>query len=135
LLDHHRASEQTRVEPDAASALQEDTSGLVSRDFRKSRLASVFEPSRNWGFLHLAMSEMDDVERVKAACRVLGEHFDCVQIFASRHEDKYESDGTVNVAYGDGNWFARYGQVVEWMIRQDERTRDHIREENKRDRE
>lgn len=77
---------------------------------------------------------IEDMDRLKHAARLLGEHFDCVQIFVSRHEP-YQRDGTVNAAYGEGNWFARYGQIQEWMVRQDERTRDHIREEQRHDRE
>ncbi len=72
--------------------------------------------------------EIDDLERVKAACRTLGDYFDTVQIFATRHE-AFKHDGTVNVAYGEGNWFARYGLIAEWMLRQDERTRKHIQGE------
>jgi hypothetical protein len=57
-----------------------------------------------------------------------------VQIFVTRHE-AFQRDGTVNVNHGEGNYFTRYGQVQEWMIRQDERTRDFIREDERRDRE
>lgn len=70
----------------------------------------------------------DDMNRVNAACEALGEHFDTVQIFVTRH-DAYERDGTVSIALGRGDWFSRYGKVQEWMIRQDERTRKDVREE------
>ncbi len=76
----------------------------------------------------------DDLERIKKATQALGEHFDSVQIFCTRHE-AFKRDGTVNVNYGEGNWFTRFGQVRDWVIRQDERTRDHVREEQQRDRE
>lgn len=52
----------------------------------------------------------------------LGEHFDTVQIFASKH-DPAEADGTVTLNYGVGNWYARYGQVIEWTIKHDEDAR------------
>lgn len=68
-----------------------------------------------------------DMQRVQQACETLSEYFDSVQIFATRHEPEQEG-GTVNVAWGSGNWFSRYGIVQEWMIRQDERTRKHTRE-------
>lgn len=74
-------------------------------------------------------SERDrDMEMVKLACERLGEHFDTVHIFTTRHETGNE-DGTVNVTYGIGNWFARYGQVQEWIIRCDERTRRFVQQE------
>lgn len=76
----------------------------------------------------------EDMERVEAACRALGEHFDSVQIFVTRHEP-FQRDGTVNINVGEGNWFTRYGQVSDWMIRQNERTRDYIREDERKDRE
>jgi len=60
------------------------------------------------------------------ALKVLGEHFDSVQIFCSRHESTLE-DGTVLACKGIGNWYARYGQVQEWIVKQDEVTRVEIR--------
>lgn len=67
-----------------------------------------------------------DLDRVKAACELLGEHFDSVQIFVTRHEPAVE-DGTINISWSAGNWFTRYGQVREWLIKADERTRAHVR--------
>jgi len=75
------------------------------------------------------MSEKDaDLDRVKMAAESLGEHFDSVQIFVTRHEPENEG-GTVNVAWSVGNWFTRYGQVREWLIKADERTKKHIQDE------
>ena len=69
------------------------------------------------------MSDEDnDLKLLKDAAQALGEHFDAVQIFASRHEAEVE-DGTVTVHDGVGNWHARIGQVRDWIIRQDEHTR------------
>lgn len=68
----------------------------------------------------------NDLERVDAAINLLSEHFDAVQIFASRHEPETE-DGTVSVEKGSGNWFTRYGQVSDWMIKVDEDTRENRR--------
>lgn len=64
------------------------------------------------------MSEKSDVEMVRKHVQALGEHFDTVQIFCTRHEP-FEKDGTISVNLGEGNWHARYGQVAEWMIKQD----------------
>lgn len=68
-----------------------------------------------------------DMERVKKVAEALGEHFDTVQIFCTRHEAGTD-DGTINIAWSTGNWFTRYGQVREWLIKADERTRKYIRE-------
>lgn len=74
------------------------------------------------------MTEMnDDLDRVQNALNVLSEHFDSVHIFASRHEPEIE-DGTISVQKGVGNWFARYGQISEWMVKQDEYARVNARE-------
>lgn len=63
-----------------------------------------------------------DMKRVEEAVRILEEHFDTIQVFATRHEAG-EKDGTVNINLGSGNWFARYGQVKEWCVRVEEDTR------------
>lgn len=68
------------------------------------------------------MDTQPDVNMVKRHVEELGEHFDSVQIFATRHEQG-SLDGTVSIHIGTGNWFARYGQVTEWCIKQDEWTR------------
>jgi len=70
-----------------------------------------------------------DLKLLEDAAKKLGEHFDSVQIFATRHEPTIE-DGTITVSYGVGNWFARYGQIKEWLIKSDERTRQAVRDEN-----
>jgi hypothetical protein len=69
-----------------------------------------------------------DLEMVKKASEKLGEHFDTVLILTTRY-DPATADGTVNINYGCGNWFARYGQVREYLIKCDERTRCQVREE------
>lgn len=55
----------------------------------------------------------------------LMEHFDSVQIIAT----KRLGGSTVNAASGGGNFYARYGSVREWLIRQDEMVRENVREE------
>jgi hypothetical protein len=56
-----------------------------------------------------------DLERVKHHAAMLMEHFDSVQVFVTRHTP----DGTVNVNFGCGNFFARYGQTELWVWGQD----------------
>lgn len=67
-----------------------------------------------------------DVQRLKKMCEELGEHFDCVQIFASRFDAE---EGTTSVNWGAGNWHARRGQVDGWLTKEDERSRKEIREQ------
>lgn len=64
-----------------------------------------------------------DIALLRQACDRLGESFDCVQIFASRHMPA-ELDGTRVVNYGSGNWYARYGQVKHWLIEHEEVCRE-----------
>lgn len=60
------------------------------------------------------MSEPNkDLELLRKAVDTLGEHFDTVQIFTTRHDPAGEN-GTVSVNKGCGNWFARYGQIKLW---------------------
>lgn len=77
------------------------------------------------------MNRDEDTERVDVALNSLSEHFDSVQIFVTRHEPA-EEDGTIHTAKGVGNWFCRYGQVKEWLIAQDERTRIHTRKNDEK---
>lgn len=46
---------------------------------------------------------------------VLREHFDTVQVFATRHG----TDGTNYYSSGSGNFCARYGQVSLWVKREE----------------
>lgn len=64
----------------------------------------------------------EDMNRLKKAAAELGEHFDSVQIFATRHEPALTT-GTIAAHHGVGSYYARYGQVREWVLRCDERTR------------
>lgn len=63
------------------------------------------------------MINNDDPEEVRQFIRkcveMLGQKFDSVQIFASKHHKK--TGKTFHAAAGLGNWYARYGQVTEWV--------------------
>ena len=62
-------------------------------------------------------AESDQVNKLVAE---LGEHYDTVQVFVTRHESG-EQRGTVHAEAGLGNWYARYGQIKEWVVRQESR--------------
>jgi len=53
-----------------------------------------------------------DLATVKGFAAQIAEHFDTVQIFCT----KKVPDGTNVHTWGDGNWYARYGQIKEWVI-------------------
>ena len=60
--------------------------------------------------------EPDEIEQadrghVEAAITQLTKHFDTVQVFVTR----VEGQQTLAFANGVGNWYARYGQVGEWL--------------------
>jgi len=77
------------------------------------------------------MSDKADIEldRLKSAAESLGEYFDTVHIFTTRHESG-EKNGTLHLNLGVGNWFARYGQVREWVLVQEESARNKIPEQD-----
>lgn len=52
---------------------------------------------------------------LKKAIALLGEHFDTVQILASRHD----IDGTASYHCGLGNSMARYGHAKAWLMREE----------------
>lgn len=62
----------------------------------------------------------EDLDRIMQAARDLSEFFDSVQIFATRSDS---DKGTVFWDYGLGNWFARRGQVGEWILKEDQAAR------------
>lgn len=53
---------------------------------------------------------------LEQTCSRLQEHFDTVQIFATKH-DPTMSEGTIHWVFGSGNWFARWGQILDWIER------------------
>lgn len=55
-----------------------------------------------------------DLARLREAVAVLGEHFDCVQIFANRYEEGGDGN-TTRYNTGTGNWYARFGHIAEWV--------------------
>ena len=67
--------------------------------------------------------EQADLKMCQDAVSKLIDHFDSVQIFATRH-DPSVMDGTVNVNTGLGNWFTRYGQVKLWVKREEKNCDD-----------
>lgn len=69
------------------------------------------------------MSEPTDSERVEKAVEHLGEFFDTVQIFVSRHG----CDGTTGIAIGRGNYYARVRQAQEWSEKETEGARIDVR--------
>lgn len=68
-----------------------------------------------------------DLDIIKSHAAQLAEHFDSVQIFCTRHAA--EHDGTINAQWGEGNWFARYGSVRDWVVKKEEEMRVEVRPE------
>jgi len=62
---------------------------------------------------------------LKDTCAKLGEHFDSVRIFATRHDP--ETENTYALDWGTGNIYAQLGQVRDYVIDADERVREGVR--------
>lgn len=65
----------------------------------------------------------EETAQAQAAMRVLKAHthalmsrFDTVQIFVTKHDDKDGS--TQSFVFGEGNFYARLGQIEEWISAQ-----------------
>lgn len=58
---------------------------------------------------------------------ILKNHFDSIQIFASNFNEDDE-DNTSHFNTGYGNWFSRYGQVKEWVIKCEEEAKHEQRD-------
>lgn len=69
----------------------------------------------------------NSLERAKRRMRIvkrhvdaLMEHFDCVQIFVTAVGKNDEGgQSTFGHVFGDGNFYARYGHVKEWVKRRE----------------
>ncbi len=77
------------------------------------------------------MSGDEELKLLDDACMRLGEHFDTVQIFVTRHDN--DDEGTVTAHLGHGNWFARRGQISEWLMKSNERSKEIVRHEENED--
>ncbi len=51
---------------------------------------------------------------VERALDLLAEHYDAVQIFGS-----YKEEDTKRYVKGRGNYYARYGMVRQWVLREE----------------
>jgi hypothetical protein len=67
-----------------------------------------------------------DLEIIKAACTRLSEHFSTVQIFCTKDpvEHGASAGDTDSFRYGRGNWFARLGQVMDFIDEQRAKAND-----------
>lgn len=66
---------------------------------------------------------MTEEQRVEAAKAALLEHFDSVQIFVTSKSGEGKDRTTDGIDCGGGNFYARIGQVREWILTQDEYVR------------
>lgn len=69
---------------------------------------------------------------VKKCVEQMGEHFDTVQVFVTRHPN--DRVGTFGRAWASGNWYARVEQARLWVKNGEEQdmeeTRIRVRENN-----
>ncbi len=60
--------------------------------------------------------DMKEADRIAGlAVDQLGEHVDAVTIFVSKRREDGKQ-GTWRGVFGCGNWYARYGQVRQWVL-------------------
>lgn len=72
--------------------------------------------------------ESFDEAILKKYCTHLIEHFSSVRIIATRHRS--ETNDTVACSSGAGDYYSQIGAVRDWLIRQDERTKENVRNED-----
>lgn len=63
-----------------------------------------------------------DLAIIRTAMRGLAIHFDSVQIFCTKHGGGCSESATD----GDGNWWARFGQISEWVTKEKHRSRREV---------
>lgn len=70
----------------------------------------------------ISSNEQEDlVAMLDKHVNALQEHFEHVHIFVGRNES--DKDATRSVNRGGGNWYARFGQISEWLVYEKERIR------------
>lgn len=67
--------------------------------------------------------QIEDCKLLDNSVAVLMEHFDTVQIVATRHG----IDGTCCAARGAGNIYARAASIREWLVKDNEESRQMMR--------
>ena len=67
-------------------------------------------------------------DALRKAIELLSEHFDTVQIIATRQDDE-DPENDLLCEDGSGSIFARIGSVRDWLMRQDEYTRNRAKKE------
>lgn len=67
------------------------------------------------------------LELIKKAAFELGEHFDAVQIVATKHND--QDTGTSSWSYGVGNYYARYGHIAQWLEKEKLALREELEDD------
>jgi hypothetical protein len=71
-----------------------------------------------------------DVDRIRSHVEQLLLRYDAVRIFVSRTRPTGGGTETIAFSDGGGNLYAQVGQTREWLTAQDERVRQHVREDN-----
>lgn len=67
--------------------------------------------------------EMVEADRlVNEAVQKISEYVDAVTIFVSKKREDGQS-GTWRLVMGSGNWYARYGQIKQWVLVEENQTR------------
>ena len=76
----------------------------------------------------MSETSQKDAERkfalIDSHIHALQEHFDTVHIFVTKYDP---ADGTNMVNRGSGHWCARYGQIKEFIVYEEERMREEAR--------
>lgn len=73
-------------------------------------------------------SDDPTLNTLKEVAKMLGKHFDAVQIFASKNLTEGEN-ATLEGSAGTGNWFTRYGMVQAWIVQSEEHERIKVRKD------
>lgn len=66
-----------------------------------------------------------DIESISRAISILAEHWDCIQVLASRYDGS--SGETIRAEIGVGNWLARKAQAQEFVDRSAIQNEEHYR--------
>jgi len=73
------------------------------------------------------MDEDDRIEIIKRHVTMLREHFDSIEVVASRHVPEEGGAVTTRFEWGSGPWYERFGLMRAWVIRKEQEERETAR--------
>lgn len=81
----------------------------------------------------MPLKKHEQIKVIQQHLEALAEHFDTIQIFVTQHATDDGEQSTISLHLGSGNWYARYGQIAEWLIKEKIMMKVEVKDQLKED--